>query len=161
MPIHAKEVDLDLLSKVMPSVYKIDWALSDPSFFIPFKQVIYIFFFYKESPFNFEDSFIYWSSFIKMILLTEERRWNWSSQQTVDKNKKSDQENDRVNQFIIFCQPIRQVNIKILFIRIRVFTSNQGNRTHSFKENEDETFQKHKVNTDPNPFVNFINNYCV
>lgn len=75
--------------------------------------------------------------------------------------KQHDQDNDKqccVDMLIIFCQPFRQENVKIIFCRIRITPGQNSYRAQFFKGQQNKAFQQDDTDTDPHPFINPVYN---
>jgi hypothetical protein len=89
------------------------------------------------------------------------RKSNLICEETINQNKKNDQDYYRVDFFVVLGKPVRQVNIKILLVRLRVFPCDYCDWTNSLKYKEYKTFKQNKTEADPNPLVDPINQYRI
>src|SRR5689334_864376 len=64
--------------------------------------------------------------------------------QLVNEDDEGNDKDAGINQFVIPCQPFRQENIEVRFLRRRILPSHQRNWTYCFKCSQHQSFSKHK-----------------
>jgi hypothetical protein len=82
-------------------------------------------------------------------------------EQTINQNKKNDQDYYRIDFFVVLGKPVRKINIEIFLVRRRVFPCYYCDRTNFFKNEEYKTFKQNKTEADPNPLIDPINQYRI
>lgn len=61
----------------------------------------------------------------------------------------------------MFCQPVGQINIKIVFVRIRIFPCPYGQRAVHIKHQQHQALQYNDAIAQPQPKVNFIHKHRI
>lgn len=79
-----------------------------------------------------------------------------SCYQLVNCNDCNDPQQGGVKQFIVFGQPLRQVDVKIMPGGVGILSCNDRQRAKEFKTEQHDSLQYKQAVTDPEPFIYFI-----
>jgi hypothetical protein len=81
--------------------------------------------------------------------------------QSIGKNGQSDTEDGGVDQLVVFGQPVRQKNIKIVFGGIRIFPRHDGQGAEHLENGQYQTLQEHQAHAEPYPQIDLVGDYGI